>query len=66
MVQQQVDSTSTDLVREKQNLEYELKKNKLMLAGHVLSKSISRGLNRIIQSYFCDFAIELKQNDNQI
>lgn len=66
MIQQQVDSSSTDMIREKQDLEYELNRNRLMLAGHVLSKSISRGLTRITQSYFSDFSLELKQNDNQI
>jgi len=49
--------------REKDDLAYELKRNRLMLAGKVLSNSINIGLKRVKKEIFDEFTVKM-QNEH--
>ena len=49
--------------REKDDLAYELKRNRLMLAGKVLSNSINIGLKRAKKEIFDEFTVKM-QNEH--
>lgn len=61
-----LDDGTSLMLRDKNDLNYELKRNRLRLAGKVLSGAIGKGLYRYKKSLFSEFITYMEWNNNQI
>lgn len=61
-----LDDGTSLIMRDKNDLDYELKRNRLMLAGKVLSRSIEKGLWRYKKGMLGEFIRNMNDNNNQI
>ena len=65
-IQRVLDNNTSGILRDKNDLEYHLRRQRLQLAGKVLSNAMLKGTDRVARNYFADFMCIMKEDELKI